>query len=107
MEAHAHEQAHATVRSYALVLCILAVLTFLEVMTYFLPWFQAHREVLFLAISVMGTVKFALVVAFYMHLRYDAVFYREVFIIPLVLAVIITLILTMLTAIRLLPVQHL
>jgi len=107
MEAHAHEQAHATVRSYILVLCILAVLTFLEVMSYFLPWFQAHREVLFLAISVMGTIKFALVVGFYMHLRYDAVFYREVFIIPLVLAVIITLIVTMLTAIRLIPVQHL
>jgi cytochrome c oxidase subunit 4 len=107
MEAHAHEQAHSTVRNYILVLCILAVLTFLEVMTYFIPWFQAHRQVLFLAISIMGTVKFGLVVAFYMHLRYDATFYREVFIIPLVLAVVITVIVTMLTAIRLIPYQHL
>lgn len=107
MEAHAHEQAHGMVRNYILVLCILAVLTFMEVMTYFIPWFQEHRQVLFLAISVMGTVKFALVVAFYMHLRHDAVFYREVFIIPLVLAVILTIIVTMLTAIRLLPYQHL
>jgi len=106
MEAHAHPQAHA-VRNYALVLCILAVLTFLEVMTYFIPWFQAHRSVLFIAISIMGTMKFSLVVAFYMHLRHDAVFYREVFIIPLVLAVVITVIVTMLTAIRILPAQHL
>ena len=106
MEAHAHAQPH-TVRNYILVLCILGVLTFLEVMTYFIPWFQVeHRRVLFLAISVMGTIKFALVVAFYMHLRHDAVFYREVFIIPLVLAVIITLIVTMLTSIRLIPYQH-
>lgn len=107
MEAHAHEQAHGTVRNYILVLCILAVLTFLEVMTYFIPWFQAHRQVLFLAISIMGTVKFSLVVAFYMHLRHDAIFYREVFIIPLVLAVVITIIVSMLTAIRLIPYQHL
>jgi cytochrome c oxidase subunit 4 len=106
MEAHAHEQAH-TVRNYILVLCILGVLTFLEVMTYFIPWFQEHRRVLFLAISIMGTVKFALVVGFYMHLRHDATFYKEVFIIPLVLAVILTVIVTMLTSIRLIPYQHL
>jgi cytochrome c oxidase subunit 4 len=106
MEAHAHEQAHGMVRNYILILCILGVLTFLECMTYFIPWFQEHRQILFVAISIMGTVKFALVVAFYMHLRHDAVFYREVFIIPLVLAVIITLMLTMLTSIRLIPYVH-
>ncbi len=105
MEAHAQPHPHA-VRNYALVLCILGVLTFLECMTYFIPWFQEHRRVLFLAISVMGTMKFTLVVAFYMHLRHDAVFYREVFIIPLLIAVVITIIVTMLTAIRLVPYQH-
>lgn len=107
MEAHAHGQAHSAVRNYILVLCILAVLTFLEVMTYFIPWFQEHRQVLFLAISIMGTVKFSLVVAFYMHMRHDATFYKEVFIIPLILAVILTVIVTMLTSIRLIPYQHL
>jgi cytochrome c oxidase subunit 4 len=107
MEAHAHAPAPGVVRNYILVLCILGVLTFLECMTYFIPWFQEHRQVLFVAISIMGTVKFGLVVAFYMHLRHDAVFYREVFLIPLILAVVITIIVTMLTSIRLIPYQHL
>ncbi|HBZ72171.1 MAG TPA: hypothetical protein DEP35_21545 [Deltaproteobacteria bacterium] len=76
-------------------------------MTYFIPWFQEHRHVLFVAISIMGTVKFSLVVAFYMHMRHDANFYKEVFIIPLLIAVVITIIVTMLTATRLLPSPHL
>ncbi len=105
MEAHAQPHSHA-VRNYALVLCILAVLTFLECMTYFIPWFQEHRRVLFVAISIMGTMKFSLVVAFYMHLRHDANFYKEVFIIPLLIAVVMTIIVTMLTATRLIPYQH-
>ena len=105
MEAHAQPHPHA-VRNYALVLCILAVLTFMECMTYFIPWFQEHRRLLFVAISIMGTMKFSLVVAFYMHLRHDANFYKEVFIIPLLIALVITIIVTMLTATRLIPYHH-
>jgi len=95
-----HEEAHATVRTYAVILAILAVVTLLEVGTYFVPWFQAHRVILFSTLAVMAIGKFGLVIGYYMHLRYDAAYYSRVFLIPLVLAVVIVVIVAVLTGMR-------
>ncbi len=105
MAAHAgshgsEEVQHASVRTYLVVAAVLTVVTAVEVGTYFIEWFQAHFWVLFSALSIMSIFKFALVVGFYMHLRYDAPFYRRVFVAPLVIAVIITVIVGSLTAAR-------
>ena len=87
---HAEGGAHASIRTYLLVAVILTVVTAIEVGTYFMPWFQQHFWVLFWVLSILSIFKFVLVVGFYMHLRYDAVFYRRVFVFPLVIAIAMT-----------------
>jgi cytochrome c oxidase subunit 4 len=98
---HAVEEAHASVRTYTVVLAILGVVTAMEVGTYFVPWFQAHRKLLFTALSLMSIGKFGLVVGYFMHLRYDASYYFRVFLVPLCLGVAITVVVSTLTALRL------
>jgi cytochrome c oxidase subunit 4 len=94
---HAGGGAHASIRTYLLVAVILTVVTAIEVGTYFMPWFQQHFWVLFWVLSILSIFKFALVVGFYMHLRYDAVFYRRVFLFPLVIAIAMTAVVITLT----------
>jgi cytochrome c oxidase subunit 4 len=100
MDSHAEHEggtAHASIRTYLVVAVILTVVTAIEVGTYFMPWFQQHFWVLFWVLSILSLFKFALVVGFYMHLRYDAVFYRRVFLFPLVIAVAMTAVVITLT----------
>jgi cytochrome c oxidase subunit 4 len=94
---HGGEGAHASIRTYLLVAVILTVVTAIEVGTYFMPWFQSRFWVLFWVLSILSIFKFALVVGFYMHLRYDAAFYRRVFLFPLVIAVAMTVVVVGLT----------
>ena len=94
---HAGGGAHASIRTYLVVAVILTVVTALEVGTYFMPWFQHHFWLLFCVLSILSLFKFALVVGFYMHLRYDAIFYRRVFLFPLVIAVAMTAVVITLT----------
>jgi len=96
MAEHA-EEAHAGPKTYTIILAILAVVTLLEVATYFIPWFQTHTTVLFWTLSVMSVAKFALVVGYYMHLRYDAEYYRRVFVVPLLIAIVMVVLVTVLT----------
>jgi cytochrome c oxidase subunit IV len=95
-----HEGGHASPRTYTIILVVLAVITLLEVGTYFWPWLH-HRWWLLLAVlSVMAVAKFVLVVGWYMHLKYDAQYYRRVFIVPLILATAMIIVVTVLTALR-------
>jgi len=98
--AHSEGHGHADVRTYLVVLAILAVVTVVEVGTYFVPWFEEHRSVLFWSLSAMAIAKFWLVVGFYMHLHYDASYYRRVFVVPVVIAVIMTAVVAALTLAR-------
>ena len=95
--AHA-EGGHASPRTYLIILVILAIVTLLEVGTYFMPTLQAHQGWLFAILSVMAIFKFGLVVGYYMHLRYDAAYYRRVFIAPLILACAMIVVVAVLTA---------
>lgn len=97
---HAQDVAHASVRTYLVIAAILTVVTLIEVATYFIEWFQDRFWLLFWVLCVLSLLKFWLVVAYYMHLRYDDIFYRRVFIAPLVIAVAITVVLVVLTAAR-------
>ncbi len=94
----AHE--HASPRTYVIILVILSVVTLLEVGTYFMPALQERPWLLLFVLSVMAIAKFALVVGYYMHLRYDAAYYRRVFITPLILALAMILVVMVLTATR-------
>jgi cytochrome c oxidase subunit 4 len=96
----ASQATHASVKTYLLVAVILTVVTAIEVGTYYTPWFQVNFWPLFWVLVILSVFKFALVVGFYMHLRYEALFYRRVFVFPLVLAVAMTVLLATLTAAR-------
>lgn len=88
-EAHAsmgevHE--HPNWGTYKWVALILTIITIMEVWVYYIPAFVASR--LFVpTLLIMSAVKFAIVVLFYMHLRYDHRLFRALFTGPLIIAV--------------------
>ena len=80
---HAPEVHFPTWKTYRWV----ALITVVEVWVYYIPTFVASR--LFIpALLIMSAVKFAIVVMFYMHLKYDAKVFRALFIGPLMIAVL-------------------
>ena len=77
---------HPTWKQYKWVALILTVITIIEVWVYYIPSFVASR--LFVpALLFMSAVKFAIVVAYYMHLKYDHKLFRALFIGPLIIAI--------------------
>jgi cytochrome c oxidase subunit 4 len=86
----AHEQgeehSHPTWSTYWKVAVVLTVITAFEVWVYYVPAFVASRLFVPVLLS-MSAVKFAIVVLFYMHLRYDHRLFRTLFTGPLILAI--------------------
>lgn len=81
------EHEHPGWSVYWKVAVILTLLTIGEVWVYYIPAFVASR--LFLpTLLTMSAVKFAIVVLFYMHLRYDHKLFRTLFTGPLMVAII-------------------
>lgn len=83
---HAHhggEHAHPGVATYVRVAVILAVVTALEFGVIYMRRFTPIRVPLLL---VMSAAKFALVVMFFMHMRYDGRALGSFFVGPLVVA---------------------
>lgn len=84
------EHKHPTERDYVKIAIILAVITAVEVATYF--WediFGSHPSTTALVLSLfpMMIAKFAIVVGYFMHLKYDNPLFRRVFIFGIILAV--------------------
>lgn len=85
-DAEGVEHAHPTWSIYWKVAVVLTLITAVEVWVYYIPSFVASR--LFVPILlIMSAVKFAIVVLFYMHLRYDHRLFKTLFTGPLILAV--------------------
>ena len=83
----AHTHAHPTWKQYKWVALILTAITVVEVWIYYIPSFVASK--LFVpALLIMSAVKFAIVVLYYMHLKYDARLFRALFTGPLIIAVV-------------------
>jgi cytochrome c oxidase subunit IV len=80
---------HATVATYLKVAVVLAIITAVEIGALYIPGFPPHALVAFLI--VMSVAKFALVVAFFMHLRYDNKILTALFVGPLMIAGLIIL----------------
>jgi cytochrome c oxidase subunit 4 len=79
--------AHPTWKQYKWVALILTLITVVEVWIYYIPSFVASK--LFVpALLIMSAVKFAIVVLYYMHLKYDARLFRALFTGPLIIAVV-------------------
>ena len=92
---HVHE--HPTWKQYRWVALILTVITALEVWAYYVPTL-VHSPFFVPLLLIMSAVKFAIVVMFYMHLKYDHKLFRALFTGPLIIAIVTLLALMMLFA---------
>jgi cytochrome c oxidase subunit 4 len=77
------EHAHPEPRTYIKIGVILTVITAVEVAIYYVP---ALRGILVPTLLLFSAVKFAIVVGYYMHLKFDAVIYSRLFLGPLTIA---------------------
>ncbi len=79
------EKEHPTWSVYWKVAVILTLITMGEVWIYYIPSFVASH--LFVpTLLILSAIKFAIVVMFYMHLRYDHRLFRALFTGPLIIA---------------------
>jgi cytochrome c oxidase subunit IV len=76
---------HPTWKQYKWVAIVLTVITILEVWAYYMPAFVASPAFV-PTLLIMSAAKFAIVVAFYMHLKYDHRLFRGLFTGPLMIA---------------------
>ena len=76
---------HPTLKQYKWVAIILTVITIFEVWAYYMPAFVASPAFV-PTLLIMSALKFAIVVAFYMHLKYDHRLFRGLFTGPLIIA---------------------
>jgi len=79
------KSAHPTPRQYVTIAGILVVLTALEVSLFYLNIGGINT----FALVVLMLLKFTLVVAFYMHLRYESGFLRRLFAAGLAVAAVV------------------
>ena len=82
------EQAHATTATYLRIAAILVMITLIEVGVFYVP---AFHGVLVPVLLVLSALKFALVVMFYMHLKFDNRFFAFLFGGPLLLALVVVM----------------
>ena len=93
---HETEHYHPSWKEYKWVALILTVITVVEVWIYYTPFKDSSLFVP--SLLVMSAVKFAIVVMFYMHLKYDHKLFRALFTGPLIIAIVTLLALMMLFA---------
>ena len=84
-----HDEGHASVQTYIRVAVALGIITAIEIAALYVPGIPTHALVALLI--VLSVVKFALVVAFFMHLRYDNRILTALFVGPLMIAGVIIL----------------
>jgi cytochrome c oxidase subunit IV len=88
---------HPTWHTYKWVALILTVITVIEVWLYYIPSFVATGFFI-PTLLILSAAKFAIVVMFYMHLKYDHPLFRALFTGPLAIAVVTILVLLLLFA---------
>lgn len=76
---------HPTFGTYWKVALFLTIITAVEVWAYYVPAWVAHWSFI-PALLIMSAVKFATVVLFYMHLRYDHRLFKALFTGPFIIA---------------------
>jgi cytochrome c oxidase subunit 4 len=81
------EHEHPTWATYKWIALILTVITVVEVWCYYIPSFVASPFFIPILLT-LSAVKFAIVVMFYMHLKYDHALFRGLFVGSLAVAMI-------------------
>ena len=93
-----NEHGHPTAKTYVFIGIVLTIITAIEVAIFYIP---ALASVLVPTLLILSALKFALVVMFYMHLKFDSKLFSSVFFAPMVLAV--TVIVGLLMVFKVLP----
>ena len=89
---HGKEHSHPTPGTYLKIALVLFVLTALEVASYEIgrkPAYALHtlvEPIVVPILLVLSAVKFALVGAFYMHLKQDSKIFMNLFVLPIIIA---------------------
>jgi len=86
---HTPVESHATVQTYVRVAVVLGLLTAIEIGALYVKGIPSHALVALLLL--FSVLKFGLVVAFFMHLRYDNKLLTVLFVGPLLIAMVIIL----------------
>ena len=81
---HAAEHPQSGPRTYLVIAAFLLILTVMEVAIFYIP---GLARVLVPLLLVMAAAKFALVALFYMHLRFDHVWFSYLFVAPLLIMI--------------------
>ena len=77
---------HPSPRKYVWIAVILAIITALEVAIYYVPALEDYLVPFLIAFAL---VKFIMVAAYFMHLKFDSKLFRRFFVTGIVLAFII------------------
>lgn len=85
---------HASITAYLVIAAILTIITLMEVGVFYIPEFAG---VLVPVLLILSAVKFALVVMFYMHLKFDRSLFSGIFLLPLTIALVLAVSLLFLT----------
>jgi cytochrome c oxidase subunit 4 len=82
--AHSEGHGHPGAKEYLGIAVVLTVITAVEVAVFYIP---NLKSILVPALLTLSTIKFALVVMFYMHLKFDHKLFSWLFVVPMLLAV--------------------
>ncbi|MCK6529153.1 cytochrome C oxidase subunit IV family protein [Myxococcota bacterium] len=95
--------AHPTVKTYTGIALLLFAITALEVWFSVAPFLQPpdRRPLMIFLLLAAATIKFAIVVGWFMHLKFDAPVYRRLFVAPLVVTILAEGVVVWLTQIHL------
>ena len=80
---------HPSPRKYVWVAVILAIVTAIEVAIYYIPAIADNQPLLITSLLVFALIKFVMVGAYFMHLKFDSPIFRRFFITGLILAIVI------------------
>ncbi len=69
--AQAQSKAHPTPKQYVQIALILGVLTAIEVALYYIEEAGVSSTIVYPTLIILAILKFVIVVAFYMHVRYE------------------------------------
>ncbi len=90
-----HDEHHPSDKNYWVVGAILGIITLAEVSTYFIadpPYDHELAPLLIGSLIIMMVLKFAIIGAYFMHLKFDNKLFRNLFVTGLVLAVSVYLV---------------
>ena len=80
---------HPSPKQYVWVAIILAIVTAAEVAIYYIGFFEEHTGALIAFLIAFALLKFVMVAAWFMHLRFDSRVFRRFFITGLLLGMVI------------------